>query len=184
MGPLPASREPVGSRGRQWQHAELREPTAAEDYMNLKEWFTRHLGGHDGVEADAGSGLRLAVAALLVEVLRADYDVGHEERQLVVASASRLLGLAVEESEALVAEAERHIDKSHDLYQFTSQINRVYGEVEKLQLLEALWRVAHADATVHKYEEHLIRRVADLLHMPHSTFIMAKLRASAASGNA
>jgi hypothetical protein len=55
---------------------------------------------------------------------------------------------------------------------------------EKLQLLEALWRVARADATVHKYEEHLIRRIADLLHMPHSSFITAKLRASAESGNA
>lgn len=152
--------------------------------MNLKDWFTRHLGVHDGAEADAGSGLKLAVAALLVEVLRADYDVGREERQQVVTSTSRLLGLGLEESEALVAEAERHIDKSHDLYQFTSQINRAYGESEKLLLLEALWRVAHADAIVHKYEEHLIRRVADLLHLPHSSFIVAKLRASAESGNA
>lgn len=152
--------------------------------MNLKEWMTRHLGGAGTAEPDAGTGHRLAVAALLVEVLRADYDVGREERQQVVASTSRLLGLGEEESQALVAEAERHIDKSHDLYQFTSQVNRACGEAEKLQLLEALWRVAHADATVHKYEEHLIRRVADLLHMPHSTFIRAKLRASAESGNA
>jgi uncharacterized tellurite resistance protein B-like protein len=152
--------------------------------MNLKDWFTRHLGGRREAEADPEHGLRLAVAALLVEVLRADYDVGSEERQQVVASISSLLGLAAEESAALVAEAERHIDRSHDLYQFTSQVNRAYGDAEKLQLLEALWRVARADATVHKYEEHLIRRIADLLHMPHSSFITAKLRASAESGNA
>jgi uncharacterized tellurite resistance protein B-like protein len=152
--------------------------------MNLKDWFARHLGSHDAADADPARGLRLAVAALLVEVLRADYEVGREERQQVVASTSRLLGLGAEESEALVAEAERHIDKSHDLYQFTSQINRAYGDAEKLQLLEALWRVARSDATVHKYEEHLIRRVADLLYMPHSSFITAKLRAAAESGNA
>lgn len=152
--------------------------------MNLKDWLTRHLGAERKAEIDPAHALKLAVAALLVEVLRADYEVGTEERLQVVASTSRLLGLGEDESAALVAEAERHIDRSHDLYQFTSQVNRAFGDAEKLQLLEALWRVARADATVHKYEEHLIRRIADLLHMPHSGFITAKLRASAESGNA
>jgi uncharacterized tellurite resistance protein B-like protein len=154
------------------------------EHMNLKEWFARHLGSARAAEADPAHGLRLAVAALLVEVLRADYEVEREERVQVVGSISGLLGLGDEESAALVAEAERHIDRSHDLYQFTSQVNRAFGDAEKMQLLEALWRVAGADATVHKYEEHLIRRIADLLHMPHSSFITAKLRASAAGGDA
>jgi uncharacterized tellurite resistance protein B-like protein len=144
--------------------------------MSLKDWISRHLGR--APEADTDIGLGLAVAALLVEVLRADYDVAPEERQQVVASVAALLGLDGEASAALVAEAERHIDQSHDLYQFTSQVNRAYSEAEKVRLLEALWRVARADATVHKYEEHLIRRVADLLHVPHAGFIAAKLRAA------
>ena len=119
-----------------------------------------------------------SVAALLVEVLRADYEVAPAERQQVMASVSALLELGPEETRALVEEAERHIDKSHDLYQFTSQINRAFSEAEKVRLLEALWRVADADLTVHKYEEHLIRRVADLLHVRHSDFIATKLRAT------
>jgi uncharacterized tellurite resistance protein B-like protein len=109
-------------------------------------------------------------------VLRADYDVTVDERRHVVESVSTLLDLHGDESQALVEEAERQIDRSHDLYQFTSQVNRAYGDAEKLRLLDALWRVARADSTVHKYEEHLIRRVADLLHVPHAAFISAKLR--------
>ena len=147
--------------------------------MGLKDWITRRIGGGSG---DAGpadeGGLNLAVAALLVEVLRADYDVSPAEREQVTQSVTRLLDLDADAGAALVAEAERHIDRSHDLYQFTSQVNRVYSEPEKLRLLEALWRVAWSDATVHKYEEHLIRRVADLLHVPHSGYIAAKLRAA------
>ncbi|HEX6572644.1 MAG TPA: TerB family tellurite resistance protein [Steroidobacteraceae bacterium] len=147
--------------------------------MSLKDWITRHLGGSlDATERDDGGRVDLAVAALLVEVLRADYDVAPQERQQVVVSVSRLLGLDATVSAALVEEAERHIDKSHDLYQFTSQVNRAWSDTEKLRLLEALWRVAAADEAVHKYEEHLIRRVADLLHVPHSGFIKAKLRAT------
>jgi uncharacterized tellurite resistance protein B-like protein len=143
--------------------------------MSLKEWITR-LAGSSSAADEPGVGVNVAVAALLVEVLRADYDLAPGERQTVVVSVSRMLGLGDEESAALVAEAERHIDRSHDLYQFTSQVNKAYGDADKLRLLEALWRVARSDAIVHKYEEHLIRRVADLLHVPHAAFITAKLR--------
>jgi uncharacterized tellurite resistance protein B-like protein len=143
--------------------------------MSLMDWITRR-GAAATEDASSEGGLNLAVAALLVEVLRADYDIAPGERQQVVDSVARLLGLEEEQSRALIVEAERQIDRSHDLYQFTSQINRAYDDAEKSRLLEALWRVARADETVHKYEEHLIRRVADLLHVPHSRFIATKLR--------
>ncbi len=143
--------------------------------MSLMDWITRR-GPAATDELAAEGGLNLAVAALLVEVLRADYDVAPGERQQVVDSVARLLELDPEASRELVTEAERQIDRSHDLYQFTSQINRVYDDAGKVRLLEALWRVARADETVHKYEEHLIRRVADLLHVRHADFIAAKLR--------
>jgi uncharacterized tellurite resistance protein B-like protein len=146
--------------------------------MGLKEWISQYAPGGAGSRAAGTSevGSNLAVAALLLEVLLADYDVAPAERQQVMVSVSALLGLGAEETRALVEEAERHLDKSHDLYQFTSQINRTFSEAEKVRLLEALWRVASADQIVHKYEEHLVRRVADLLHVPHSGFIAAKLR--------
>ncbi len=107
---------------------------------------------------------------------------GDHERLAVVGSELTDVGAALAAVEdqwlALVEEAERHIDQAHDLYQFTSQVNRAFDESGKVRLLEALWRVARADATVHRYEEHLIRRVADLLHVPHAGFISAKLQSN------
>jgi uncharacterized tellurite resistance protein B-like protein len=153
--------------------------------MSLKDWISKYLPGAGHGPADATEvGTNLAVAALLVEVLRADYDVGPAERQQAMSSVATLLQLEPAATQALVEEAERQIDRSHDLYQFTSQINRSYSEAEKVRLLEALWRVADADSAIHKYEEHLIRRVADLLHVPHAGFIAAKLRATGAQPEA
>jgi len=142
----------------------------------LTDWISRQFSPKDtGAHGPAGS-LNLAVAALLVEVLRADYDVAPEERHQVVQSIGKLLNLGDAESAALMELAERQIDQSHDLYQFTSMINQSYSAAEKERLVEHLWRVARADQTIHKYEEHLIRRIADLLHVAHSSFIAAKLR--------
>ena len=175
------TRERIGLVVGRWQHGQSL-PDEPNTDMSLKDWIKRYLPGGAGSPAAglAEAGPSLAVAALLVEVLRADYDVAPAERRQVMTSVAALLGLGPEETQALVEEAERHIDQSHDLYQFTSQINRAFSEAEKVRLLEALWRVADADLTVHKYEEHLIRRVADLLHVPHSGFIAAKLRATGA----
>jgi uncharacterized tellurite resistance protein B-like protein len=145
---------------------------------NLKAWITRNLGGTAGEDGAARIQARnLAVAALLVEVLRADYDVAGSERRQVIESIRGMLALDEAQCAELLTEAEQQVDRAHDLHQFTTEINRAFGHEEKLQLVEQLWRVAQADAIVHKYEEHIIRRIADLLHVSHREYIGAKLRA-------
>jgi uncharacterized tellurite resistance protein B-like protein len=148
---------------------------------NLKAWITRNLGGMpEEDEAAREQARNLAVAALLVEVLRADYDVAVDERRQVVESIRGTLGLDDAQCEDLLAEAEQRVDRAHDLHQFTAEINRELSHEEKLRLVEQLWRVAAADSAVHKYEEHVIRRICGLLHVSHREFIAAKLRAAEA----
>jgi uncharacterized tellurite resistance protein B-like protein len=145
----------------------------------LKAWITRTLGAEEADDDAREQARNLAVAALLVEVLRADYATAEAERRQVVESLRGILGLGESESAELLAEAEHQVDKAHDLHQFTTEINRALAHDEKLRVIEQMWRVARSDATVHKYEEHIIRRVSDLLHVSHREFIAAKLRASA-----
>lgn len=145
----------------------------------LKAWITRTLGADEVDEGTREQARNLAVAALLVEVLRADYATADAERRQVVESLRGMLGLGEAECAELLAEAEQQVDKAHDLHQFTAQINRALAHEEKVRVVEQMWRVARSDETVHKYEEHIIRRVSDLLHVSHREFIAAKLRASA-----
>lgn len=145
-----------------------------------KEWISQRFGVREPSSGDSTRARDLAVAALLVEVLRADYDTSFAERRQVIDAIGRLLGLDASACEALLADAEQSVDRAHDLHQFTSQLNDSLSHPEKLSLMEQLWRVARADEIVHKYEEHLIRRVADLLHVSHREFIAAKLRAGGA----
>jgi len=41
-----------------------------------------------------------------------------------------------------------------------------------------MWRVAMADNALSRYEEHVIRKVADLLYVSHSDFIRSKSEAT------
>jgi uncharacterized tellurite resistance protein B-like protein len=127
-------------------------------------------------------GLRLAAAALLFEVVRADGTVKDEELTVMRAALQGTFGLAREEAEEIVRLAEEASRGAASLYEFTSLVDRELGFDEKKRLVELLWLVAFADAEKDAHEEHIVRQVAGLLHVPHPDFIDAKIRARAQSG--
>jgi uncharacterized tellurite resistance protein B-like protein len=144
---------------------------------SIRKFFQEHIAPDPAADAAAAAArARVAAAALLVEVVRADHDFSPAERAAVTASAGRRFGLDEAESRTLVELAEAEARDAHDLYQFTSLINASFGAEQKVQLVEELWRVAWSDDVLHHHEEHVIRKVADLIHVPHSAFIAAKLR--------
>lgn len=127
-------------------------------------------------------GLRLAAAVLLFEVVRADGTVKDEELTVMRAALQGTFGLAREEAEEIVRVAEEASRGAASLYEFTSLVDRELGFDEKKRLVELLWLVAFADAAKDAHEEHIVRQVAGLLHVPHPDFIDAKIRARARSG--
>jgi uncharacterized tellurite resistance protein B-like protein len=127
-------------------------------------------------------GLRLAAAALLFEVVRADARVTDEERAVLRAAVQSTFGLARDEAEELVRLAEEASRDAASVYEFTSLVDRELPFDQKKRLVELLWLVAFADGEKDPQEEHLVRRIAGLLHVPHPEFIDAKIRARAQSG--
>ena len=147
---------------------------------SIRSFFRKHMApGADEGPAAAAQRARVAAAALLVEVVRSDDQFSEVEREAVLAAARRKFGLGEAESRQLIELAEARAQDAHDLYQFTSQINAAFSAAEKVRLIEELWRVAYSDEVLHRYEEHVIRKVADLIYVPHSAFIAAKLRVQA-----
>lgn len=147
----------------------------------IRNFFEQHIAPPAGEPAaGAGQRARVAAAALLVEVLRRDDRLTGAERDAVLASVQRKFGIEPAAARQLLDLAEAEAREAHDYYQFTSQVNAAFTPGQKRRLIEELWMVAYADDVLHRHEEHLIRRVAELLHLPHREFIRSKLRAQAA----
>jgi uncharacterized tellurite resistance protein B-like protein len=72
--------------------------------------------------------------------------------------------------------AEQQRKQATDYFQFTSLINKEYSLEQKVRLIESLWKIAFIDGVLDMNEEYLVRKIADLLHVPHTAFIMAKNR--------
>jgi uncharacterized tellurite resistance protein B-like protein len=127
--------------------------------------------------ADREHALRVAAAALMFEIVRADAAVRDEELTVMRASLQGAFGLSREETEELVRLAEQQSRSAASLYEFTSLVDAGLDAEQKKRVVELLWLVAFADGTKDANEEHLVRRIAGLLHVPHPDFIDAKRRA-------
>jgi uncharacterized tellurite resistance protein B-like protein len=123
------------------------------------------------------SALEQAAAVLLYEMCRADYDVDDVELERLVASIQETFELSLEEAQQLRDHAEKASEESISLHQYTSLVNDHWGPDTKESLMLEMWRIAYVDGVLDMYEEHQARRLADLLHLPHTRFIRAKLQA-------
>jgi uncharacterized tellurite resistance protein B-like protein len=124
--------------------------------------------------------LQLATAVLLVEVMRADHELGEAERDAVLAALVSRFGLAADESERLVELAHANVRTATDYYATTSRINDSFEMAEKIHIVELMWQVAYADGRLDAHEQHVMRRLSDLLHVPHGAYVNAKMRAAQA----
>jgi uncharacterized tellurite resistance protein B-like protein len=143
----------------------------------IKKLLDRYVAGvGEDAPADRRDAVHLAVAALLVQLTGVDTGVQENEREAVRAAVRAKLNLDEESAKALLSRAEEAAQEATSDWQFTSVIKQAYGPEERVRLIEQLWRVAFADHELDAHEEHLIRRIADLLYVPHRDFIATKLR--------
>ena len=117
----------------------------------------------------------LACAALLIEVINSDHELDERESKQFIETLREGLSLSEEELGELVKLAESEANQATSLYEFTRLINDEYDYKEKVELIENMWKIAFSDEQLDKYEEHLIRKISDLIYVSHSDFIKTKL---------
>ena len=119
----------------------------------------------------------LVAAALLIETARADFTHDAEEQAALEQLLSSSLKLDKNQVHQLIVAADNKVDEATSWYEFTREINDHFTADQKTQLIGSMWSVAYADGKLSKYEEHLIRNVADLIYVSHQDYIRSKLAA-------
>jgi uncharacterized tellurite resistance protein B-like protein len=125
-------------------------------------------------------GLRVATALLLIEVARADYADDLAEDTTMLASLKQFFALDDDAAALLLEEARSTADKAVELQQFTRRLHGQLTVGEKQRVVEMLWQVALADRRLDKHEDHLVRRIAELMYVSHSDVIRIRNRVRSA----
>lgn len=145
---------------------------------SLKEFLLSGLSAGDEGAGGGKISIELCAAVLMLEVSLADSNMDNEEYRLIEQAIQQHFGMGKEEADMLIETARKEVDHATSLYAFTRHVNETLSQEEKCRIIELLWRVAHADAVIDKYEEYYIRKIADLLYVSHTDYIKAKHRAA------
>lgn len=141
----------------------------------IQKFFNRSLAAPQQAK-DRRLTLELATAALLCEIVRADYATDPAEMEALRKMLQVRFGLDHASVEELMRLAKEETDAAVDHFQFVRLVNDHYDYDDKVALVELMWQLAYADNQLDAFEEHRIRKLADLLFVRHSDFIRTKLR--------
>lgn len=119
--------------------------------------------------------LRLATAAVLLEIAYADGEFSPAEDGDVVGFLKRAFELSEEDARDLLAQADELRNKTIDHFALTNYIRRNSSLAERIEIVKTMWRIVYSDRTLTDYENYLVRKLADLLGLEHHVMIEAKV---------
>ena len=142
----------------------------------IKTFFKNQVLSHEAEDkaVKPANAIKMASAALMVEVMVSDGQLEREEQEGIKTLLTTTFDLSLAECEELFSLAQSEVKDSTSLYEFTGQVNLHFSADDKFELIKHMWHVAFIDNELDKYEESLIRQVADLIYLPHSQFMRAK----------
>ncbi|MEE4263654.1 MAG: TerB family tellurite resistance protein [Desulfobacteraceae bacterium] len=144
---------------------------------SLKRFFNQSaVGSAKKPGRDPEHDVRVATCALFLEMARIDEKFTAEEMDTVLSIMKEKYGLSGEHADALVAEADRELEDSVDLWQFARLINENYSIDEKMEIIETLWQMVYVDGKMDEYEHYLMGKLKNLLRLSQDQLIDAKLK--------
>ena len=118
--------------------------------------------------------LRLATAVLMIDVARADHIFEDSEFDRVLKLVENHFALTAEQAAELVNIADEKAEDLVSLHEFTQRLHNNLNEREKERVIGMLWEIAYADGQLDKYEDSLVLKISDLLHVSRGRVMRLK----------
>ena len=117
-----------------------------------------------------------AAMVLMLEVAWSDHNIEIAEEQTILTAIQTSFDLTEQEAKNRLIDAKALHHESVGSYEFTTLINNQLSYEEKTQIIQTLWQISNSDQHIDQWEEHAIRKIADLLYIDHQDFIDTKIK--------
>jgi len=138
----------------------------------IKNFFENNISPERNGDLDHE--LKLATAALLIEMMYQDDQVHDKEIDAAKKALTERFELTDDECHILFELAEEEVKEAVDYHQFTRLIASEFTQVQKIKVIELLWSIAYADSHLDSLEEHMVRKISDLIYVSHKDFMKTK----------
>ena len=106
----------------------------------------------------------ILITALLIHAAKIDENYTDVEKKIIIMAITNLKKISFEEAEKLVKLAEKKVEESNQIIEFTREIKK-YSMEFRLKIIEIIWKIVYSDGTSDSYESNLIRRICGLLYV-------------------
>ena len=151
-------------------------------YAQMREVFTASDDAGKAPKERDGA-LRMATAVLMADVARADHTFDETEFERLLELIERHFALTSEAAAELVNAASEKADELVSVYEFTELLHEHLSHDEKARIVSLLWQIAYADGHLDKYEDSLVLKISDLLHVSRGRVMRLKHDAELDAGN-
>ena len=114
-------------------------------------------------ENDKETTYLIKIGALLIHAAKIDEEYSELEEKLIK-NALLKLGASEENLNLLIEKAKKIEEDSNQILDFTQEIKK-QSEIEKIRIIEILWRIIYSNKEADIYETNLMRRLSGLLYM-------------------
>jgi uncharacterized tellurite resistance protein B-like protein len=118
-----------------------------------------------------------ALCVLLLEAAHIDGECSLEEKEQLINTLVATRNLPRESIDAFLAMGDKERQEAVDIFRFTRYMNNNFSKEEKIEVMEAVWRILLIDDFLEKHEDHFAHKLANLLRLTHKELIDAKLKA-------
>jgi uncharacterized tellurite resistance protein B-like protein len=119
----------------------------------------------------------IALCVLLLEAAHVDGECSDEEKEHVILTLTSKCDIPREEIDDFLALGDKTRKDTIDLFRFTRYMNNNFTKEEKIEVMEAVWRIIHIDGLLEAHEDHFAHKLANLLRLTHKELIDAKIKA-------
>jgi uncharacterized tellurite resistance protein B-like protein len=125
-------------------------------------------------DIDRDEAIRLATAVLMIDVARADHVFDESEFDSILELVRSHFSLPAEQAAELVIAANEKAEDLVSAYDFTKVLHDHLDHGEKARIVGLLWKIAYADGRLDKYEDSLVLKISDLLHVSRGLVMRLK----------
>ena len=119
--------------------------------------------------------IKNSATILLLSVANADYNIEKEEIKLIKEIIQDFFSIDTKETYKIVEQAIIDFKKSTSLFEYAQILNEHFTYQDKVDFIFCVFELAYVDKELHFMEQHLIKKIADILNVEHQDLIKTKL---------
>ena len=109
----------------------------------------------------------IKVTALLIHAAKIDENFTIEEEKIIEETILNL-GANKDDVKQIIIESKKMEEKTNQILEFTREVKNM-EEINKIKIIETLWRIIYSNKDADIYETNLMRRLAGLLYIDNRT---------------